>query len=178
VVEPRSRWPTSRKRPDRRRGVGGTADRADPGAAAGAEARLGRCVGVGASVGPLVVTGFTDLPGVFLGVGALAAGFGLFFLSLRRVNRQMVAVKQRELQLALDLYMQAYRPVRDQPSLEMLQRQADLLKAAEDLESAPNASWSGPSTSQPSPASSPSPAASPPPSSLASSWGRSAFSQD
>jgi hypothetical protein len=86
------------------------------------------------SVGPLVVTGFTDLPGVFLGIAVLAAGLGLFFLSLRRVNRQMVAVKQRELQLALDLYMQAYRPVRDQPSLEMLQRQAGLLKAAEDLE--------------------------------------------
>jgi hypothetical protein len=86
------------------------------------------------TVGPLVVTGFTDPAGLLLGIGVLAAGLGLFFLSLRRVNRQMVAVKQRELALALDLYLQAYRPVRDQPSLEMLQRQAGLLKAAEDLE--------------------------------------------
>jgi hypothetical protein len=86
------------------------------------------------SVGPLVLTNLTDLPGVLVGIAVLLIGVGLFFLSLRGMNRQMVATKQRELALALDLYMQAYRPIRDQPSLEMLQRQAGLLKAAEDLE--------------------------------------------
>lgn len=86
------------------------------------------------SVGPLVLTGFSDLPGVVVGTGVLLAGVGLFFLSLRRLNRQMVAVKQRELERALDLYMQAYRAVRDEPTLEVLQRQVGLLNAAEALE--------------------------------------------
>ena len=84
-------------------------------------------------VGPLVLAGFSDLPGVVVGIGVLVAGVGLFFLSLRRLNRQMVAVKQRELERALDLYRQAYQPVRDEPTLEVLQRQADLLSAAEAL---------------------------------------------
>jgi hypothetical protein len=86
------------------------------------------------SVGPLVLTGFSDLPGVVVGTGVLVAGVGLFFLSLRRLNRQMVAVKQRELERALDLYMQAYQAVRDEPTLEVLQRQVGLLNAAEALE--------------------------------------------
>ena len=46
----------------------------------------------------------------------------------------MVAVKQRELTLARDLYMQAYEKVRDQPTLEVLQGQVGLLNAAEALE--------------------------------------------
>jgi hypothetical protein len=86
------------------------------------------------SVGPLVLTSLSDLPGVAVGIGVLVAGVGLFFLSLRRLNWQMVAVKQRELEWALDLYMQAYQAVRDEPPLEVLQRQAGLLSAAEALE--------------------------------------------
>jgi hypothetical protein len=86
------------------------------------------------SVGPLVLTNLSDLPGVTVGVGVLVAGVGLFFLSLRRLNRQMVAIKQRALERALDLYGQAYQPVWVEPTLEMLERQAGLLKAAEDLE--------------------------------------------
>jgi hypothetical protein len=86
------------------------------------------------SAGPLVLTSLSDLPGVIVGIGVLMAGVGLFFLSLRRLNRQMVAAKQRELQRALDLYMQAYQQVRDEPTLEVLQRQVGLLNAAEALE--------------------------------------------
>lgn len=63
-------------------------------------------------VGPLVLTGFSDLPGVVVGIGVLVAGVGLFFLSLRRLNRQMVTVKQRELERASVLYTQAYQQVR------------------------------------------------------------------
>jgi hypothetical protein len=86
------------------------------------------------SVGPLVLTGSSDLPGVVVGSGVLVAGVGLFFLSLRRLNRQMVAAKQRELERALDLYTQAYQAVRAEPTLEVLQRQVGLLSAAEALE--------------------------------------------
>ncbi|HET6919151.1 MAG TPA: hypothetical protein VFI46_06765 [Jiangellaceae bacterium] len=86
------------------------------------------------SVGPLVLTNLSDLPGVIVGIGVLVAGVGLFFLSLRRLNRQMVAVKQRELERARHLYRHAYQPVRDEPTLAVLQRQASLLSAAEALE--------------------------------------------
>ncbi|HEX6673902.1 MAG TPA: hypothetical protein VF486_02600 [Actinomycetes bacterium] len=86
------------------------------------------------SVVPLVLTASSDRPGLVVGVGVLAAGVSLFFLSLRHLNRQMVAAKQRELELALDLYVQAYQVVRDEPTLEVLQRQVGLLNAAEALE--------------------------------------------
>jgi hypothetical protein len=86
------------------------------------------------SVGPLVLTNASDTPGVILGIAVLTVGLGLFFLSLRRLNRQMVAVKQREVDLARDLYMQAYEKVRDQPTLEVLQGQVGMLNAAEALE--------------------------------------------
>ena len=86
------------------------------------------------SVGPLVLTNASDTPGVLLGITVLAVGVGLFFLSLHRLNRQMVVVKQRELDLARGLYMQAYAKVREQPTLEMLQGQVGLLNAAEALE--------------------------------------------
>jgi hypothetical protein len=85
-------------------------------------------------VGPLVLTASSDRPGVVLGIGVLLAGVALFFLSLRRLNRQMMAVKQRELERARDLYSQAYQPVRDDPRLEVLQRQVSLLNAADALE--------------------------------------------
>ena len=86
------------------------------------------------SVGPLVLTNASDPPGVILGITVLVVGVGLFFLSLRRLNRQMGAVKQRELDLARDLYMQAYETVRHQPTLQVLQGQVGLLNAAEALE--------------------------------------------
>jgi hypothetical protein len=86
------------------------------------------------SAGPLVLTAFSDVPGVVVGTGVLVAGVGLFFLSLRHLNRRMVAAKQRELDRVLDLYRQAYQPIGDEPTLEALQRQAGLLSAAEALE--------------------------------------------
>jgi hypothetical protein len=86
------------------------------------------------SVGPLVLTNVSDAAGVILGIAVLVVGIGLFFLSLRRLNRQMVVVKQRELDRARVLYMQAYDKVRDQPTLEVLQGQVGLLNAAEALE--------------------------------------------
>ena len=86
------------------------------------------------TVGPLVLTNVSEIPGVILGIAVLLVGVGLFFLSLRRLNRKMAGVKQRELNLARDLYMQAYQKVRDQPTLEALQGQVGLLNAAEALE--------------------------------------------
>jgi hypothetical protein len=86
------------------------------------------------SAGPLVLTASDDLPGVIVGIGVLVTSVALFFLSLRRLNRQMVAVKQRELDRARVLYSQAYQPVREEPTLQTLQQQVGLLNAAEALE--------------------------------------------
>lgn len=86
------------------------------------------------SVGPLVLTGSSDLPVVVVGIGVLTAGLGLFFLSLQNLHRQMLAVKQAELQRALALYQEAYEQVQQEPTLEVLQRQAGPLGAAESLE--------------------------------------------
>lgn len=85
-------------------------------------------------VGPIVVTAFSDVPAAIIGITVLVVGVGVFFLSLRRLNRQMIAIKQRELDRARELYMQAYEQVRDSPTLEELQQQAGLLGAAEALE--------------------------------------------
>jgi hypothetical protein len=84
------------------------------------------------TVAPLVATG--DRPTQVVGIVVLMAGVALLFVPLRRVHQQMAAVKQREISRALTLYQDAYRELRDRPSLEVLQQQAALLKAAEDLE--------------------------------------------
>ncbi|MEU4603452.1 hypothetical protein AB0F43_10770 [Kribbella sp. NPDC023972] len=86
------------------------------------------------TVAPLVVTSFADRPTQIVGITVLIAAIALLFVSLRRVHRQMAAVKQREISRALTLYQEAYRELRERPGLEVLQRQASLLKAAEDLE--------------------------------------------
>jgi hypothetical protein len=86
------------------------------------------------TIAPLVVTSFTDRPTQIVGIAVLIAAVALLFISLRRVHRQMAAVKQREISRALALYQEAYRELRDRPSLDVLQQQAGLLKAAEDLE--------------------------------------------
>ncbi len=83
---------------------------------------------------PILLTGLPDVVGVAIGLAVLGAAFAAFFLSLRRLHRQMVEVKTRELAIARDLYAQAYEPVQAAPSLESLERQRNLLSAADALE--------------------------------------------
>lgn len=83
---------------------------------------------------PLVLTGLSDVVGVALGAAVLVLALTTFFLSLVRLHRQMVHVKGEELALARDLYAQAYAPVRERPTLETLERQRNLLAAADALE--------------------------------------------
>ena len=83
---------------------------------------------------PLVLTGLPDVVGFAIGVGVLAAALATFFLSLVRLHHRMVEVKAEELRLARELYAQAYGPVRDSPTLETLERQRNLLSAADALE--------------------------------------------
>jgi hypothetical protein len=59
-------------------------------------------------------------------MSVLGIGLALFFLSLFRLHRQMVAVKATELALARELYAQAYKPLRSSPTLEVLYQQHTL----------------------------------------------------
>lgn len=83
---------------------------------------------------PVLLTGLPDVAGVVVGMLVLAGGLAAFFLSLFRLHRQMLAVKERELAIARDLYAQAYAPVRTVPTLESLEQQRSLLGAADALE--------------------------------------------
>jgi hypothetical protein len=87
-----------------------------------------------AALVPVVLTGLPDVVGVVLGSLVLGSALLLFFLSLLRLHRQMVAVKARELAFARELYAEAYEPVRAAPTLETLERQQPLLAAAGALE--------------------------------------------
>jgi hypothetical protein len=87
-----------------------------------------------ATLVPVVLTGLPDVVGVVIGLLLLAGGLAAFFLSLFRLHRQMVAVKKNELAVARDLYAQAYEPLRAAPTLDALERQRQLLAAADALE--------------------------------------------
>jgi hypothetical protein len=82
----------------------------------------------------VLLTSLPDVVGVFVGVGALGAALATFFLSLLRLHRQMVKVKEGEIAIARDLYAKAYEPVRTTGRLEVLERQQGLLGAADALE--------------------------------------------
>jgi hypothetical protein len=84
--------------------------------------------------GPLILTSGYDIPGAVIAGLALMVGVVFFFVSLRRLHKQMAAVRQSEVEQARSLYVQAYQVVRDQPTLEVLERHGGLLEAAEALE--------------------------------------------
>lgn len=86
------------------------------------------------TVTPLVLTGGADPPSVLVGSGVLLVGIGLFFWSLRGLHRQMAAVKQREVDRARLLYQRAYDGIRDDLTLEELERHTGTLNAAEAFE--------------------------------------------
>ena len=83
---------------------------------------------------PVLLTGLPDAVGVSLGIALVAAGLAAFFLSLWRLHRQMVELKANELEIARGLYSEAYEPVRTARTLEVLERQRNLLGAADTLE--------------------------------------------
>lgn len=83
---------------------------------------------------PLVLTGLPDVVGVVIGMLVLVGALSAFFLSLFRLHRQMVDVKERELAIARALYAEAYQPVQSAQTLEVLDRQRGLLGAADALE--------------------------------------------
>jgi hypothetical protein len=102
-------------------------------------------------VGRLAFAGFGSFVANFAPLGLLSIGgrsgvdliivsafllLGTFavFGSLLRVRSQMTQAKRRQVARARALYAAAYEPLRSSPTLDVLQRQAPLLSAAEALE--------------------------------------------
>ena len=83
---------------------------------------------------PMIWTGIPDAVGFVIGILVLVAALAVFFLSLWRLHRRMVEVRDSELAVARRLYAQAYQPVRDEPTLRSLGEQQSLLGAADALE--------------------------------------------
>jgi hypothetical protein len=83
---------------------------------------------------PLLLTGLPDVVGAVIGMLVLVTALMTFFLSMLGLHRQMVTVKRVELERARDLYAQAYEPVHAAPTLDVLERQRNLLSAADALE--------------------------------------------
>lgn len=83
---------------------------------------------------PLLLTGLPDVVGAVIGILVLVAALVTFFLSMLGLHRQMVAIKRGELERARDLYAQAYEPVHSSRTLDVLERQRNLLSAADALE--------------------------------------------
>jgi hypothetical protein len=87
-----------------------------------------------AILGPIVLVSVTDVLGLAVGLLFFVVGVMAFFLSLYRIHRQMTMARKGEIAKAHELYVKAYEPLRFAPSLELLQKQAPLLSAAEALE--------------------------------------------
>ena len=83
---------------------------------------------------PVVLTGVPGIASVLIGAFVLAGALAAFFLSLLRLHRGMAEVKVAELTLARELYVQAYEPIRADATLGTLERQSDVLAAADALE--------------------------------------------
>jgi hypothetical protein len=83
---------------------------------------------------PVVLTGVPGIAGVLTAAFVLAGALAVFFLSLLRLHLGMAEVKGVELTLARELYVQAYEPIRADAMLGTLERQSDVLAAADGLE--------------------------------------------
>ncbi len=83
---------------------------------------------------PIVLVSMTDVLGLAVGLLFFLSGVMAFFLSLYRIHGQMAMARKGEIAKAHELYAKAYEPLRFAPSLEVLQKQAPLLNAAEALE--------------------------------------------
>jgi hypothetical protein len=83
---------------------------------------------------PVLLAG-SDEP-VTLGISLVivAASVGIFLLSMWRLHRQMTAAKVRYVAIARDLYAQAYAPIRDDPRIATVAKQATVLSAAQSLD--------------------------------------------
>jgi hypothetical protein len=83
---------------------------------------------------PVLVTALPDVVGAIIGLLVLAAVLAALFLSLLRLHWQMLEIKASELEIARELYAQAYAPVHEARTLDALEHRRGLLAAADNLE--------------------------------------------
>jgi hypothetical protein len=83
---------------------------------------------------PVLLAG-SDEPVTFgISLAIVALTIGAFILSVWRLHRQMVVAKARYVSLARGLYADAYAPIRKEPSVERMAKQASALQIAQSLE--------------------------------------------
>jgi ABC-type multidrug transport system fused ATPase/permease subunit len=85
-------------------------------------------------LGPILLINISYTLALVVGLLFFVVGVVTFFLSLYRIHGQMILARKQEIAKAKKLYAEAYEPLRSAPSLELLQKQAPLLSAAEALE--------------------------------------------
>ena len=83
---------------------------------------------------PILIVTATSTPALVLNLVFFLIGLALFLLSLNRLHQQMVEAKQAHVELARQLYADAYTPLLRSARVRTLQAQASLLSAAESLE--------------------------------------------
>lgn len=83
---------------------------------------------------PILIVTATSTPTLVLNLVFFLIGFALFLLSLNRLHQQMVEAKRTHMELARQLYADAYAPLVRSPRVRTLQAQTPLLTAAESLE--------------------------------------------
>ncbi len=83
---------------------------------------------------PILIVTATSTPTLVLNLIFFLIGFGLFLLSLNRLHLHMAAAKRQHLDLARQLYAEAYEPLLQSPRARALQNQTPLLSAADALE--------------------------------------------
>jgi hypothetical protein len=85
-------------------------------------------------LGPILLVNIAYTLALVVGLIFFITGVIAFFLSLYRIHGQMMIARKQEIAKAKRLYAEAYEPLRFTPSLELLEKQAPLLSAAESLE--------------------------------------------
>ncbi len=83
---------------------------------------------------PILIVTATSTPNLVLNLAFFLIAFALFLLSLNRLHLQMVEAKRTHVELARQLYADAYEPLVRTPSVRTLRSRTSLLGAAESLE--------------------------------------------
>ncbi len=83
---------------------------------------------------PVLLAGADEPVTLGISLAIVAITVALFVVSMWRVHLQLVAAKARYVSLARRLYADAYAPIRQEPSVQVLETQATALRAAQSLD--------------------------------------------
>lgn len=86
------------------------------------------------AVAPVLVAGSDEPITLGISLAVVAISVGVFVLSMLRLHRQMDAARERAIHVARRLYAEAYEPLRSAPSAAALEKQSNVISAAEALD--------------------------------------------